>query len=199
LDGVYVEDEQGELRFCELPSPSSAEVANIARRTARCLHQAIKKKGRPSPWDDEHAWGDSGESDLLSVEQPGLFVCHQAAVSGVAVWDERARQPVLRLVAGGQLGAECPSESQLPAEPVAEALGSGVARDGVNAGEKPNSGCGTASGPALSHPLRLEAVSPEVVGVAGAAARQSPDTRQSWAPSRHPGVGLAIAIGAQLA
>ena len=41
LDGVYVEDEQGELRFHALGTPSSAEVRVIARRTALRLHQAF--------------------------------------------------------------------------------------------------------------------------------------------------------------
>jgi DNA invertase Pin-like site-specific DNA recombinase len=64
LDGVYVEDEQGELAFHAVGAPSAAEVADIARRTARRLHRAFQKKGRPSPWDDDHAFVDSAETDL---------------------------------------------------------------------------------------------------------------------------------------
>jgi hypothetical protein len=63
LDGVYVEDEQGELRFHALGTPSAAQVADIARRTAQRLHRAFQKKGRPSPWDDEHAPVDSADAD----------------------------------------------------------------------------------------------------------------------------------------
>jgi hypothetical protein len=123
LDGVYLEDEHGELRFHPLPTPTAAEVARIAQRTARRLHRAFAKQGRQSPWDDAHAWGDSGESDPLSVEQPGLFACYQAAASGVSVCGERAGQPVLRLLAGDREPSERWSDSQPGTEPVAEALG----------------------------------------------------------------------------
>jgi hypothetical protein len=78
-------------------------VADIARRTARCLHQAFQALGRPSPWDQEPTFAEGGgaERDPLSLEQPGLFACYEAAAQGVAVRGERAGQPVLRLMAGG--------------------------------------------------------------------------------------------------
>jgi hypothetical protein len=124
LDGVYVEDNQGDLRFHALPTPSAAEVADVARRTARRLHRAFAKKGRPSPWDHEHGWGDADDTDPLQADQPGLFACYQAAASGVAVSGERAGQPVLRLVAGGQTEPDDrPRDHQQGTEPVAEALG----------------------------------------------------------------------------
>jgi hypothetical protein len=123
LDGVYLKDEQGELRFHALPTPSSAEVADIARRTGRRLHRAFQKKGRPSPWDDEHAFVDSEPTDPFSVEQPGLFACYQAAAGGVAVSGERVGQPVLRLVAGDRADTEHSSNTAPSTEPVAEALG----------------------------------------------------------------------------
>jgi hypothetical protein len=124
LDGVYIEDERGELGFQALDAPSSAEVADIAGRTARRVHQAFKKKGRPSPWDQEHALGDSGEADPLSIEQPGLFACYQAAAAGIAVSGERAGQPVLRLLAGGRAEPERGGDNTEPStEPVAEVFG----------------------------------------------------------------------------
>jgi hypothetical protein len=124
LDGVYVEDGQGELRFHALPTPSAAQVADIARCTAQRLHQAFAKKGRASPWDDEDASADAGETDPLQADQPGLFACYQAAASGVAVSGDRAGQPLLRLVAGGQTEPNHPTgDSQQGLEPVAEALG----------------------------------------------------------------------------
>ena len=138
LDGVYLEDEQAELRFHALPTPSSAEVADIARRSARRLHRAFAKKGKASPWDDEHAGGDAGETDPFRVEQPGLSACYQAAASGVAVSGERAGQPVLRLVADGQAESECSSDSQPAIEPVAEALGVNLyAKQLVNGRDRP--------------------------------------------------------------
>ena len=123
LDGVYVENEQGDLRFHTLGTPSSDEVRDIARRTAVRLHRAFQKKRRPSPWDDEHAFVDSGESDPFSLEQPGLFACYQAAASGVAVSAQSARQPLLRLLVQTPSEPERPTDDQRAAEPVAEALG----------------------------------------------------------------------------
>jgi hypothetical protein len=123
LDGVYVEDEQGELGFYALGAPSSAEVADIARRTAQRLHRAFQKKGRPSPWNEQHAVVDSGETDPLSVEQPGLFACYQAAAAGVAVSGEQAGQPLLRLVAGGQAQPQPSSDRAASSVPVAVFFG----------------------------------------------------------------------------
>jgi hypothetical protein len=138
LDGVYVEDEQGELRFHALPTPSSAEVADIARRTARRLHRAFQKKGRPSPWDDELALSDTGETDPFGVEQPGLFACYHAAAAGVAVSGERAGQPVLRLVTGGEAESERSSDTKLSTEPMAESLGVNVyAKQRVDGRDRP--------------------------------------------------------------
>jgi hypothetical protein len=123
LDGVYVEDEQGELGFHTLGTPSSAEVRDIARRTALRLHRAFQKKGRQSPWDDEHALVDSSEADPFSLEEPGLYACYQAAASGVAVSAERAGQPVLRLLVQSPKALESRGEAVRADQPVAEALG----------------------------------------------------------------------------
>ena len=101
LDGVYVRNGQGALEFHELKAPSSAEVADIARRTAQRLARAFRKQGRKSPWDDEGAFADSGEADPFSSEQPGLFASYQAAALGIAASGERAGQPILRVLAGG--------------------------------------------------------------------------------------------------
>jgi hypothetical protein len=44
-----------------------------------------------SPWDE----ADAGEPDAepLSLEQPGLFACYDAAARGLSVSGERAGQP----------------------------------------------------------------------------------------------------------
>jgi hypothetical protein len=112
-----------ELRFHVLGTPSSAEVRDIARRTARRLHRAFQKKGRPSPWDDEHAFVDSGKVDAFSLEEPGLFACYQAAASGVAVSAERAAEPVLRLLVQSPEEPESPADAPRDDQPMAEALG----------------------------------------------------------------------------
>lgn len=123
LDGVYVDHEHGELRFHTLGTPSSVEVGDIARRTALRLHRAFQKKGRHSPWDEDHAFADSGDADPFSLEEPGLFACYQAAASGVAVSAERAGQPVLRLLVQSPQEPDASTEDQRAREPVAEALG----------------------------------------------------------------------------
>jgi hypothetical protein len=123
LDGVYVEDESGELRFHALGTPSSVEVADVARRTALRLHRAFQKKGRQSPWDDEHASVESGEVDPFSLEEPGLYACYQAAASGVAVSAEHAGQPVLRLLVQNPKEFEGRDDAARADQPVAEALG----------------------------------------------------------------------------
>ena len=125
LDGVYVRDAQGALGFHELPTPSSAEVREIARRTARRLHAAFVKQGRKSPWDDED---DSGETEPFSLEQPGLFACYQAAALGIAVSGERTGQPVLRVAFGGASSEPASKDHGAKTEehPVVEALGVSV-------------------------------------------------------------------------
>jgi hypothetical protein len=87
LDGVHVRSEEGALVFYSLPAPSSVQVADIARRTARCLHQAFQAQGRPSPWDQEPTFAEGGgaERDPLSLEQPGLYACYEAAASAARI------------------------------------------------------------------------------------------------------------------
>ena len=123
LDGVYVEDDYGELHFHTLPTPSSAEVADIARRTAQRLHRAFVQSGKSSPWDDEHCFGDAGETDPLEASQPGLFACYQAAATGIAVSGERAGQPVMRLLAGDGTESHRAGDQSQQDPGAAEALG----------------------------------------------------------------------------
>src|SRR5690606_7177402 len=97
-----------------------------ARRTALRLHRAFQKQGRTSPWDDEHAFVDSGDADPFRLEEPGLFACYQAAASGVAVSAQSAGQPLLRLLVNTPAGPARPSDAQREDEPVAETLGINV-------------------------------------------------------------------------
>jgi Putative transposase/Transposase zinc-binding domain len=129
LDGAYVREPEGALVFHALPTPSSKEVADIARRTAQRLGSAFQARGRPSPWQPADHIEPHPES--VSLEQPGLFACHQAAAQGLSISGERAGLPALRLVIGQGLA----SEGRLPPErptadhstqPVAEALGISV-------------------------------------------------------------------------
>ncbi len=103
------------LAICSTPSG--------ARRTARRLHRAFQKQGRISPWDDEHAFVDSGDTDPFSLDEPGLYACYQAAASGVAVSAERAGQSVLRLLVPSRSEPERSPDDERADQPVAEALG----------------------------------------------------------------------------
>jgi hypothetical protein len=118
---AVVRGADGELAFHALPTPTSDDVLDIARRTAKRLHRAFRKQGRHRPWDEPDF--SDGEPEPFSLEQPGLFACYQAAALGAAVLGERAGQPVLRLVAGGATEA---GDKPNATEPVAEALGVNV-------------------------------------------------------------------------
>jgi len=56
LDGVYVRDAKDALIFHNLPTPTRAEVADIARRTAQRIENILRANGRsldPAMQDDE--------------------------------------------------------------------------------------------------------------------------------------------------
>jgi hypothetical protein len=121
LDGVYVrEADAGPLVFHALPTPTRAEVADVARRTAARIEKILRAHGRsldPQMQDDE--------PHPLEVEQPGLAACYAAAARGVSVAGERTGQPPLRLIVSQDVP---PGSRTAPAtdEPVAEIRGVNV-------------------------------------------------------------------------
>ncbi|MDX2051820.1 MAG: transposase [Polyangiaceae bacterium] len=120
LDGVYLRaPETGKLVFHSLPTPTRAEVAEIATRTHVRLKRIFEKHGR---WLDPHAHSDA-DAHPLEQEEPGLSACYAAAAQGVAVSGERAGQPSLRLVAAQSLPPQATSTAPPPDEPVAEVGG----------------------------------------------------------------------------
>src|SRR5690606_36975722 len=75
LDGVYVrEDPDGPLVFRALPTPTHAEVADVARRTARRIERILEAHGR---WLDPEMAG--AEPHPLELDEPGLAACYRAA------------------------------------------------------------------------------------------------------------------------
>jgi hypothetical protein len=111
LDGVYVrQDEAGPLVFHPRPTPTGAEVADVARRTAKRILVAHGRSLDPVHDDQEHP---------LCLEQPGLAACYAAAAQGVSVTGDRAGQPTLRLV----LSPHEPRDHHAEDEPVAEVGG----------------------------------------------------------------------------
>ena len=94
LDGVYVRDEaNGQLAFRRLPTPTQADVAEVARRTAERLEQILRAHGRCL--DPER----TQDAPALLDDAPGLATCYDVAARGISVGGERAGQPTLRLVA----------------------------------------------------------------------------------------------------
>ncbi len=120
LDGVYVRDEKSAaLVFHPLATPTRAEVAAVARRTAERIEKILRAHGRsldPEMQDDEPA-----ELELCR-DQPGLAACYAAAARGASVKSEKA---TLRLV----VSQDQPENEPLSAdaeEPLAEVRGVNV-------------------------------------------------------------------------
>jgi hypothetical protein len=94
LDGVYVRnDTTGSLVFHPLPTPTQAEVADVARRTAARIERLLRKHGRsidPELADDN--------PHPLDLDDPALAACYAAAARGVGITGDRAGQPTLRLI-----------------------------------------------------------------------------------------------------
>lgn len=133
LDGVYVrEREDGPLVFLPLPTPTSAEVADVARRTAERIECILRAHGRsldPQMQDDE--------PPALCLDEPGLAACYAAAAQGIALTGERAGQSTLRLVVSQDPRAEAPAARDNN-EPVAEVRGINVhARRVVGGRDRP--------------------------------------------------------------
>jgi hypothetical protein len=117
LDGVYVrEGEHGPLVFHALPTPTRAEVADIAARTAERIEQLLHAHGRSLDPQMEDA-----EPPELSSDEPGLAACYAAAARGVSVSGERAGQVPLRLVVSPQPTVAATGSDD--SEPVAEVRG----------------------------------------------------------------------------
>jgi hypothetical protein len=78
-----------------LPTPTCAETAEIARRTAERIERILQAYGRSL--DPELADPRPTEFEL---DQPGLAACYEAAARGIETSGKRAGQPSLRLIAG---------------------------------------------------------------------------------------------------
>jgi len=82
LDGVYVRAETGALAFHPLATPTTAVVADVARRTAERVRALLERRGR--------ALDGGGETlDPLEDKEPLLARCYGAAVQGLALLGEK--------------------------------------------------------------------------------------------------------------
>ncbi|MDX2054214.1 MAG: transposase [Polyangiaceae bacterium] len=120
LDGVYLRaPEKEKLVFHSLPTPTRAEVADIATRTRARLERIFDKHGR---FLDSHPHSVA-EPHPLEQEEPGLSACYAAAAQGVAVSGERVGQPALRIVIAQPSPPQATSNTSPPGEPTAEVGG----------------------------------------------------------------------------
>ena len=114
LDGVYVRDKASDgLVFQPLGTPTRAEVANIAARTAARIEKILKKAGRSLDAEMPE------QPPELCDKEPGLAACYGAAAQGGCVSGDRAGLPPLRLIATGD--PKLPTDD--PSDPVAEVRG----------------------------------------------------------------------------
>jgi hypothetical protein len=75
LDGVYYEDERGQIRFRRLPPPDNAEVARVTTRIARRIARLLERRGLGPGADPD-------EADPLPRAQPLLAELYAASVQG---------------------------------------------------------------------------------------------------------------------
>jgi hypothetical protein len=120
LDGVYVhegDDPRAPLEFRELDTPTHADIAEVAARTAARIEKILKAHGRslgPELGDDT--------PPELALDEPGLAACYAAAAQGISVSGERAGKPPLRLIASPEPPPR-PRAADATDQPIAEVRG----------------------------------------------------------------------------
>ncbi|GMV13973.1 MAG: hypothetical protein AMXMBFR56_21970 [Polyangiaceae bacterium] len=124
LDGVYVhegDDPQAPLEFRVLDTPTHADIAEVAARTAARVEKILRAHGRSL--DPE--LGDDMPPEL-ALDEPGLAACYAAAAQGVSVSGEHAGKPPLRLITSPEHGCWPTSSRQTPKIVPAAAYGRGA-------------------------------------------------------------------------
>jgi hypothetical protein len=92
-DGVYVQDDEGSVKFLTLPEPSRAEVTQVAWSVCSRVVGLLRERGQ---WIDGEADG-LGAEDALAQREPLLSSCSAASLTGTLVMGPRAGQRVMRL------------------------------------------------------------------------------------------------------
>jgi len=114
LDGVYVRDDAGLLRFHALPNPTIEQVADVARWTYEGLARVCERHGRSLDELDTDA-----DTDELAHDQPALAACYGASVSDRQLLGAAPGQRTRKLV-------HPVSEVPAPGESIAEVGGVNV-------------------------------------------------------------------------
>ncbi len=111
----------------ELDTPSHADIAEVASRTATRIEKILRAHGRSL--DPEL---DDGSPPDLALDEPGLAACYAAAARGISVSGDRAGQPPLRLIASPEPPAR-PRAVDATDQPIVDATDQPIAEvRGIN-------------------------------------------------------------------
>jgi hypothetical protein len=91
LDGVYVRDEGGALRFHRLPDPTHEEVVQVATWVHERLARVLARHGRSLEGDDD-------APSVLAEEQPALASLYDASAADRQLLGEAPGQATRKLV-----------------------------------------------------------------------------------------------------
>ena len=91
LDGVYVRDESGALRFHRLPDPTHEEVVQVATWVHERLARVLERHGRSLEGDDD-------APSVLADEQPALASLYDASAADRQILGEAPGQTTRKLV-----------------------------------------------------------------------------------------------------
>jgi hypothetical protein len=90
LDGIYIENSNGELAFRRVGPPSDAEVARVADRVHRCVVRLMEQRGLGRQADPE-------EADMLRRDEPLLAELYSASITGRVATGPRAGKRIVRV------------------------------------------------------------------------------------------------------
>ena len=99
LDGVYVEEDGGTLRFCEVAPPTDDEMDRLLRTIDRRVHRLLARRGVPGDLDE------GSPADPWHEEAPVLAGIAAASVQGRRALGARAGAPVQRWGGSAELRA----------------------------------------------------------------------------------------------
>ena len=90
LDGIYIEDEMGCIRFQQAAPPSDAEVARVTERIQRQITKLLERRGLGPQ-------ADGDESDALRNSQPLLAELYGASICGRVATGPRAGRRIAKV------------------------------------------------------------------------------------------------------
>ena len=99
LDGVFVPDDQGGVRFVEARATSDLDVAEVMARIAPEVTALLRRRGLH---DDNH----DSDADPLALDAPALAACYAGSVTRRAALGPDAGKAILKVLLGpSQLSA----------------------------------------------------------------------------------------------